>query len=798
MTLQASGGPMRTLLALLLLVPASAPSIALEAHPLSGAQAPGPRWVVDAHEPDPVLAGQTADIDLIVHREVDGQRLAGPGQANVTLDADPAARCTPHQQTVRLDPSTGQGRAQVHCEPTRPGRFPIEIEARSTASRPGNWTSPLTVDPDRLEGTLTLGEPDDHRFPVKLLLAPTHLDQAPVDVSLEAHLVDTALGFREPSIQTDADGSWIERELVALHGPGEYRVHATANGPLTQTWTAAANVTVPEPPDGDTLDLDAVIEASNASLSLANDPINDDEKHKNPGQELTTRFQAEGTDYVNVTVYRIAANGTEVELAQQFVPPDETGEAEHVFAQDPLPAGTLWVRGQAGNQTVQRNASIQDLNPSASVEGPDLALRDADAWEANLTLEDRNFGSTSSDPGPLYGLPDVDWTVFKGRRSGSSEAEGFTVEVGAHLGASNGTGPTSSITWPEGPTGVEVSGGKARIPVRVHAPPDAEVRGYRLSLYENETGDLLATQPFSLQDVDVDALEDPRPGRAWPIEVGIEDPSLDASVEVALLRDGEEIANRSFEEAGAWRPVLPSPLPAGTQLAVKAHVAGSGGSPLGLPHEAIEATVPELGPDVRLHPILDGVPTQAPVALHPAHAHELELAYHAFDPNEGPLNVTDVYIQGPDGSMDWPIEQAGEATVRIDVPEGPPPGRYTVKIELEERDEPLGALPLDVGDIVRVAVDGPEQVTLQQGGDRTLNLEVTNRGSLPVQEVTALVDTQLDLAARISNATASVPAGQPLGLALVPGETRELTVELQARGEPGSDQVSITVAGVAG
>lgn len=785
---------MRVLLALLLLVPAGPLS------PLTDGSDSDPRqtqWIVTAQPPDPLPAGDKVVLEAILHREAAGSDVPGPGQAEVQLEAPEAAGCGPREQTVSLDPTTGEGQAGVHCHPDQPGQFALTVTADSEDSQPGSWNTTLVVEPDRLEGRLRIGDAEDHRFPVELELTPKHLQQAPVDVSLEAHLVDTALGFREPSLQTQAGGAPIERELVALHGGGEYRVQARVDGPLTEPWNAVANVSVPEPPTGATLDLDAVIEASNASVRLASDPINDDEKHKNPGQALTTRFRAEGTDYVNVTVYRLAADGTEIQLAQQFIPPDETGEVEHVFVHDPLPADTLWVQGQAGNETVQRNASIQDLDPEASVEGPGLVLRGSDEWTGSLVLQDRNFGSTSSDPGPLTGLPDLDWTVFKGRRSGSAEARGFTVEIGNHSGASNGTAPTSSITWPKGPPHVDVTDGQARVPLNLHPPPEAETRGYRLSLYENQSGDLLTTHPFALQGVDVEASKAPRPGQPWPIEVGIEDPSWDTTVELQLLRDGAPIANQSVETPSTWRPVLPSPLPAGTPLAVQVHVEGPQGLLQGTPHKTVEATVPELGPDARVHPVLDDAATQGPVALHPAHEHELEITYHAFDPNEGPLNVTDVSVLGPDGATGWKIDRIDEGRVRIDVPQGPPAGRYSVQLEIQNRTMPMEALPLDVGHIVRLAVDGPEEVTLQQGTDHNVTLSVENLGNLPVEQATVLVESPLDLDTQLWARDETVPAGQPVPVGLQPGEETGLEVTLEATGSPGQGPVNLTVAGVA-
>lgn len=782
---------MRSLaLAVLLLAPASALGSAAPTDPGSPLA-----WSLEpTAQPGTLHAGEHGAIELRVQRTAHGQPLPGPGRAELALAAPEPAGCEPEHQTVALDPTTGEATATIDCRPQRPGTWPLHAEARSAGHRPGTWATELAVQPDRLTGQLGLGEPEDHRFPARLTLEPAHLDAAPVEVTLEARLADTSLGFREPPIETRADGTAIEHELVALHGPGPYRVHATAESPLTRAWTGEATVTVPEPAQGDTLDVEAIVEAPNATVELANDPINDDDKRKYPGQTLTTRFETENTDYVNVTVYR-QADGERIELAQRYVATDETGQAEHAFAHEPLPAGTLWVEGSAGEATARRNASIPDVDPEASIAGPGLAFPDAAPWQGNLTLSDANFGSTARDPGPLQGLPDVDWVLYRGRSSGSAEAEGFTVRIGEDAGTSNGTARTSSLTWPTTSPPAEAADGHARLPVAIEPPPDAEARGYRLSLYEHGTGDLLTTHPFTVQDVDVETLQEPRPGRAWPIEIRIADPGAETPVTLRLLHEGTPLANATVSEDATWEPALPSPMPAGTTLRLEAHVASPGRDEPIL-HTTIEETVPELGPEVRVHPALDGVPTPPPIALHPANEHHLALAYHAYDPNEGPLTVTDVTIRGPSGPVSWPIETTGQDEIEVDVPAGLPAGRYRVDLDVEGLADPVEALALDAGDIVRLAIDGPEEVRLPRNEPAEMNVTVENRGNLPIEHVRFFLDTELDLDAEVSNATVRMPASEPVGIGLDPGEARELTLELEARGQPGRGELSITVAGV--
>lgn len=757
------------------------------------APAPEPRVAIDADEPGPRPAGDHQRLTVEVHRQIGEHPVRGPGRVNLTLQAPAEANCGPRAQTVHLDPLTGRGTGQIDCRPLAPGEHSLGLEARSTASRPGRASLELPVEPDRLEGELEAGTPENYTVPLNLTLEPVHLDQAPVDVSLQALLVEAPLGVRPQPFTVRADGSTVTRELTALQGSGTYEITAFVEGELTRDWNATTHVQVPGPASGDTLAIDATIEA-NATVELADDPINDDGKHKDPGDEITTRFKAQGTDHVNVTVYR-TQGGEPVELARSILETDDDGRAEHVFTHEPLPAGPLWVQGQAGDSQSRRNVSLQDRSPSADLAGPLNSSLDA-GWQGDLTLRDPNFGSTALDPGPLQGLPDVDWTVYKGARWGSAEAEGFQVEIGPDSGASNGTAHTSTIPWPEGHGQATVGPGWARVPVHVQPPADAELRDYRLSVYQNASQDLLATAPFVLYQVSLEAHGDPIAGRPWPIEVHTANLDEQTTLEVQLSRDGQPIANASMEADGVWRPRLPSSLPNGTQLRVEAHANHTDSPPEGPPDALLERSMTERTPEVEVHPVLDGVPTTTPVTLHPAHAHEVEIAYTAYDANTGLLDVTSVELTGPEGTPGWDLQRPGEGRVTLEVPADVDPGRYELQLHLDDPEATVAEIGLEAGTIARLTVEGPDQLQLTAGETTQVTVNVTNRGNVPVQAVRAVLDTGLDVTAAAWDGADWKPAGDRLDLPLAPGERSQVPVRLTAGSQAGEGRLELTLAGV--
>lgn len=755
------------------------------------------RLSLEADPPDPIPAGANQTMELEVQRRAVGEPI--PGRVNVTL-REGASACGPEHQTVLLDPLTGNASARIECQPVRPGNLSLAVEARATTGPPSRWNASLKVLPDALQGTFTVGPVEAYRFPVTLALEPEHLEQAPVQLEVAGQLEASQLGFTTDPVEAVADGTTTTRELVARHGPGTYDLTAKATGPRTETWTANATLAVPEPPEDDQLEVNVTIEEGEPAVWLANgtdDPDDDNEpfKKRRPGWTLTTILETQHADEVNVSVLRFQG-GEPITLAEDTLPVGDDPIVEHTFGHDPLPAGLLWVEAETGSTRAVRNATVVDLSTKGTLSGPHTLLGDARPWQAELTLEDRNLGSTELDPGPVFGLPDLEWTIYRGHSGGNTRPDGFQIQVGPFSGGTNGTAQTSRIPWPQGADGVAVDDGEARLPVAVHPPEDVEAGDYRLSIYEAED-ELVTTGRFTLAPAPKVSLEapPPRPGGSWPVEVTIEDRIPNTSVDLAVLHEGEPLAETNLTSNGTWRPSLPVPLPAGTNVTVEAHGRWPGRPTPGQPDAIVEATVPDLPANVTVHPVLDGQPTPAPIPVHPALAHEIELAYTAIDPNTGPLNLTDVRIDGPGATDDWRIQQ-DEASLRVHVPANATVGRYTIELATEGSQTNATTIPLDVAPALRLAVDGPDELELAPGEVATVNLTVRNRGNVPVPRARLVLDTRLNLTARAWNGTDWIDAGDALDVGLSPGDEAELPVRLEAHGDPGRDQVRLTLAGV--
>jgi hypothetical protein len=766
-------------LAVLLVALAAAPAIA---HAAPSSVHPSPvRLTLDAAPPDPMPVGAEQRITFQVQRHLDGEPVPGPGRVNLTLTDEATGLCEPVTQTVTLDPRTGQSRASATCAPASLGDRELGAIARSTASRPGTWNATLAVQPDELAGQLATGPAEGYRFPVDLSLTPEHLDRANLTVHLLARQ-GAQLGFQAEPIATLANGSTITRELVALHGGGNYEVHARAEGPLVHDWQDQASVHVPEPPPEASLALDVGIEADDAQVHLTGDEANEEGVSIAPGDPLTTRVQAGNADHVEVTVTREPG----VELARSLVETGPEGEAEHTFAHEPLPAGPIQVQARAGNATATRNATVTDEPATVDVTGPTRVDRNT-TWQGNLTLRDPNFGSTPTDPGPITALPDLAWTVYKGARYGSVEAESLTVRIGDENGTSNGTIDASRITWPND-TRAGIGDGLARLPVRIEAGAEAELRDYRLSLYRD--GDLVASQPFELHEVDLTPRREPRAGQHWPVDVTTA--NVPGEVRLELFHEDDLVTHGTTNGTSPWRPMLPDELPADTTLRLEAHVANASAAPDAL----VRHRMSDRPASVDVHPVLDGTPARAPVPVHPAHAHEIELAYRAFDPNTGPRNLTEVALTGPTRDPGWQLDRPEPGLVRLAVPTGAPAGRYEVGFHLDPASPPAETVSLQVGEIVRLSAQGPDEVQLDPDEAERVDITVTNRGNVPVEAVRFALDTELAITGQASNGTARVAADEPLGVGLAPGETRQLALHLQAEQASGEDEATITVAGV--
>lgn len=747
---------------------------------------------LEAPTPEPVAAGASETVTLTVQREADGRPAVGPGRVEVRLEAPKATACGPAVQTVHLDPATGRGQANVTCTPMRPGSWPLLVQARAPGHAEARWAAELTVSPDELDGRLHVGDAQGYRFPVQVDLRPAHLDRAPANLTLVVDHRTTPLAFtRGPTTTVTGTGSFGD-EIVARHGPGDYLVQARADGPFTQPWEAAANLSVAEPPGPGHLELNATVEAGEPRVELTGDGVNDDGKHKRPGGELITRLKVENADAVNVTVLR--AQGDErIAIDERRLPVPADGHLEHVFAHEPLPADQLWVQAHTGDSATARTAQIRDLRAEATLLGPEAILADGRTWQGHLVLFDPNFGSTPADPGPVFGLPDVTWTVYRG----SHVAEGHTVKIGPFTGPSEGSAATSRVPWPQGTDGVEAEPGRAIFPVELTPPAEADEGSYRLSVYAPD-GTRLGGGSWTLQaapEVSLTSL-DPRPGEPLAVAVAVADPVTNVTVELQLSADGERVARTHLAGAGNASLALPAPLAAGTPVRVEAHADWPGRPERSEPDAVAEATVPDLGPEVSVHAALDGRPAPVPVPVHPAGSHEITLAYTARDPNAGPVELDEVTISGPDGPPGWPID-GEEGLVRVEVPEQARVGRYVVELAAEDGGERASArVPVEVAASLRLQVDGPEEITLTQGGTRRANLTVANHGSLPVEEVRLLVDTDLDLAVQTGTGGDWIGAGEPVSFPLGPGEARELPVRFAADGASGQGTVELTVAGV--
>jgi len=775
-------------------------ALALLVVPVAGLLAPGltggpsspVQLHVDVAEPEPLPAGAQRVLAVDVQRRAEGHPVPGPGEVELVLEASSSLDCGPEQQTVQLDPATGHGDANVTCQPREPGNRSLAVHADADAHRPGSWNTTWSIEPDPLQGELGLGEPEAYRAPVDLALTPAHLDRANVTVQLGADHRDSPLGLQQAPRELVADGASRTWPLVARHGPGEYRVTATADGPAVEPWRGEAEVTVPEPDAAADLALNATVEPGQPRVALTSDGVNDDGKTKRPGDALITRLATEHVDEVNLTVLR-AADGDPVELANDTISVDPGGSLEHVFTHEPLPATQLWVQAQAGDSSTARTAQIRDLRAEADLEGPGEVLGDGRAWQGTLTMRDPNFGSTPADPGPVFGLPDVTWTLYRG----STVAEGFTLELGPFAGASEAAAQTGRVPWPQGTEQIAAEAGLAEVPVEVHPPADVEPGSYRLSVYAPDGtrlggGSLEFTPP---PEVEL-ATAAPRPGQPWNASVDVEDAREDTQVTLRVLADGDPVANRTVAPAANASIALPTPLPAGTPVRIEAWADWPGRPDVDQPDAAREATVADLGPRVRVHAVLDGHAAEVPLALHPAGAHEVELVYEARDPNTGPASLAEVHVEGPDGSPGWPVNVTGER-VRVQVPAEAPLGRYVVElVAAADGDEGVARVPLEVAPTVRLGLEGPRQLSLRQGETSELSLTVHNRGSRDLQAVQVLADTDLEIALQAGNGTAWVGPETPLGLGLPAGGQATLAVRVTADGAPGEGSIQLTVAGV--
>lgn len=760
--------------------------------------APAPLTSLDLHAPtpEPIRAGETLAVPLTV--QVVGPAGPAPGLAGpveLSLEAPDATRCKLADRVLQPDPVTGRARTELTCRPLDPGQPRVEVVARSPPHQPGRWNDTLAVAPDRLRGSLTLDPPDQYRIPLNLSLVPQHLRKASVEIAGRADLVGSPLGFQlDPRPFTARSGVNLSTTVDALHGPGTYELSLTAQGPRVEAWNGSAKVRVPAPPSGSTLDVNVTVEAGQPSVALTADSVNDDGKHKRPGDELITRLSAEHTDAVDVAVTRRVGD-TRVPLANASVPVDADGSAEHRFSHPVLPAGLVTVSVHAGNSSVARTAQIADASAAARVEGQQTVLADGRSLDLELALTDPNFGSTPADPGPVWGLPNVTWRVFRGTQI----AEGFGVSIGPFEGGAEGSAATEMIPWPTGTAWATVSPGRAQMPMTLTPPTGAEPGTYRVSIYPAGDDERIGGTEVELippPRLRLDA-PDPLPGRPWEIRLGVDDPVDGLTAELTVQAGGDPVASRSLDAAGNVSVPLPHGIAAGTTISVAANASWPGRPSTPGPDAQLERVVGALPPNVTSSPVLDGVPTSPPVAVHPAHPHDLSLSPRAWDPNGDPVTLETTVLDPSGSPTGW---TADDDPTQVTIPAGVPAGRYLARVDATSQDGGTSTtVPIDVGEITRLRLDGPATLNLTEGQTTTLPLTVRNAGTVPVASLVLAPSATGPLNVTFSRAGELLPAGAPVPVDLPPGDA--LGVEAHVRAPPGGQgtyDLRLDVAGGAG
>lgn len=759
------------------------------------ASSPAPVTSLDATapEPDPLPAG--AEIEHPVTVQLEGPAGAMPGLAgpvNVTLEAPDEARCSAPDE-VFLDPVTGRTEVPVTCRPRTTGAHPIELAARSAPHAPGSWNGTLLALPDALVGDLAVGGTEDYEVPIDLDLAPEHLDDAEANVTVTGQRLDTGLGFLAEQRHVLVDEAWsLDATVPALHGPGRYAFQARATGPNVEPFQARDTVEVPAPAEQGAVELNVTVDPGEPSVALASESVNADGVNKRPGDTLYTRLVAEHADEVNVTVLRPTGE-EDVRLSEATLPVDADGRAEHTFRHPILPAGLLRVQATAGESSVARTAQIQDLEADAHVELPTSVLGDGRPARGTIELEDPNHGSTPEDPAPVWGLPDLTWTVYRG----SIVAQGFEVSIGPFEGPAEGRAQTSTIPWPDGTSWARVGDGWARTNLTVTPPQGVDSGSYRFSAYAPD-GDRIGGDTVEVQAPPSLALEapEPVPGSTWPVNASVQDAVPGTEVEVTVLVEGRAVANRTVPADGTARVELPVPLSPGATVTAQAVGDWPGRPTPAGPDAVLEGAIEGHPPVVRAHPVLDGAPTAAPVAVHPDHAHELVVRTEAWDPNGHPVSTT-AKVLAPDGNATgWAREV--EAGPIVEVPSKATAGRYEVHVTAESQDgTSTTSFPLDVGAITRLRVDGPGRVALEEGDAATVNLTVRNAGTVQVERVLARVQAPDALDVAVTHEGRELALDEPANLTLEPGATRSLEATLGASlGATGTHEARITLAGV--
>ncbi len=751
---------------------------------------------VDVTGPPPVRAGQRVVQAGTVQLHGPADPMPGlAGEVDLSMDAPDAAGCRLSPTSGRLDPATGRLPFEVICRPQAPGDHPLEVLAEATPYEPATWNGTLIVHPDRLAGQLSVGEVDGFDVPLHLELQPEHLDLAPVNLTWTSELAGTPLAFQatDGPVQASA-GLTREHRWTARHGPGTYTLTLVAEGPLTDPWATQAEIVVPSPPRNGSLLLDLTVTGPGPTVALTGDSVNDDGKHKRPGDELITRLDATHTDTLEVRVLRPVGDRT-VQLANRTLQVGPDGEAEHRFSHPYLPAGPLVVQAQAGNTSVARTAEIQDVPTSATVTGPASIPGDGRAVPLTARFNDPNLGSTPQDPGPVWGLPDIRWTVFRG----TQPAPGWNVSLGPFAGGPEGIAELSRLAWPSGAPWAEVQAGQATVEAGLEPPADVDPGTYRLSLYDPD-GDRIGGHTLEVEPVPRIDLTGgtPVPTEGWPVNLTVSDPRPGLEINLTLRADGRSLGPVNLTGPAATVLPLASTLPAGTSLVAEAWATWPGRPAAQGPDARLVATVPALPPRLDIQASVDGVPLPLPLAVHPAGEHEIVLHPGTIDPNGDPVELT-AKVTAPDGKLaTW--ETTVDDRVILQVPRDQPAGRYIVALTATTPiDEPVVShVPVDVAPVTRLAVQGPEAATLETTTTENLPITVTNTGTTPLQGLVADLRGPPGLTGRIGlPGEDRVSLGEVLPVGLAPGGSAEVVLELVPdEVVPGDHEARLTIAGV--
>lgn len=755
--------------------------------------APSPVTSLDVDVPDPPSVRAGEEVKLPVDVSLEGPFGPMPGLAGpveLELEAPGGTRCELADERVTLDPVAGRAQTELTCRPRDPGAQNLTVTARSPPHSPGSWIGDLPVQPDRLTGDLSLGDPDGYEIPYSAELAPEHLDEAEVEARWIGDLDGSPLAFRlDPRPWTAAPGHEHRGRIEARHGPGTYDLALDVDGPRVEAFQATGTVHVPEPPSGDTLALNVTVQPGQPSVSLTSDSVNDDGKNKRPGDQLITRFTAEHTDEVRLEVTRRVA-GDQVPLGVENVSVGADGDGEHRFSHSTLPAGLVTVTASAGDSSAARTAQIRDVGTEARLSGPETVLADGRPVRFDLELSDPNFGSTPLDPGPVFELPDVRWTVL----DWSVPVEGWNVSIGPFEGGPEGMASTSRIPWPNGTSWANATDGAARMPMTVQPPPDVEPDDYRISLYDPD-GDRIGGASIELLPAPELTLEAdrPRPGQSWPIRLDVPNPTDRFSANLSLSVEGRPVANRSLDGGGNTSLPLPQGLPAGTSVSVEARGWWPGRPPVDGPDSRVVTEIPSLAPTVSVDPTLDGSPTPPPLAVHPASAHEVGLRPTAIDPNGDPVEVSTT-VTGPEGTeVDWTGSEPGE----LAIPRDAPPGRYRAEVQASSPDGTVDAsVPIDVGSITRLRLAGPDEIQLREGEAMEAPLTVRNAGTAKVETLVLAARNETPLNLTVGSGDDRVELGAPIQVDLAAGAETVLPLHVRAQtGATGPHPLRLTVAG---